>query len=1001
MLLAPGIGLAAVPITAASLLEAAGRTRIVVASKAPLRFSLFVLHNPNRLVLELEDVAADPLLAALAGQLAADDPFLKSVQVRRSPSSAANVQLEFGLKGEAEPAIRAIAPTGGRDYQVVLDIARAGAAPAPSSEAPHTPPPAAAAPTVELPLSRGDESNLVLLELRLDGQVLAEALPGYQYGRQTFLPLGELARLLTLAIRTQPGQGTAEGFVLSEARSFNLDVAQARLALGGRIELFDPALVRLRSDDVYIESALLSRWLPLDFDVNLSNQTLAVRPRERLPLQERLERERVGAKAGVAAGYEDPGYARQDQPYRLLGAPFIDQTFVVGMTTGNGSRQTNAGYTAYLTGDLLGVEAALFVSSTKENPTPDLRFTLARHDPDANLLGPLQARSVMFGSGVLMPSLPNVSSLSPAGKGHGLMVSNRPFNLPLGFDRHTLRGNLPPGWDVELYFNDGLVGFQASRPDGLYSFDDMPLVYGPNDFRLVFHGPLGQQRVERQSFPLDQSSTPPGAFYYNVAQHQDDAGQFRSLAQFEWGIDKHLTATGGLVRQPGLAGSHAGAGLYANLGLRAYWQSFIAGSEFFRSPQGGWLNESVLKTRIGDTAVSYSHTQLHDFASELLPPGNDPLRMRDKLRLDGAIPISGLLPRLPWAVELRREQAESGLASVALTGRITGVVERTLIANQLSWQRSAANTTAGGVLNLSRHVGDIGWSGQLGYAIKPEAKLESVAVAADKRLSENYVLNLGLVRTVAARETIYTASLNKSLGSYGMGLTTSYSSRGVWAVGLQLFVSMGREPRQGRWVFDALPKADSGAASVRVFLDGNANGVMDPGEEPIENVALTINGGRAPVRTDAAGIAWLDRLPTRQGVDIAVDAQTLEDPYWASQRKGVRVLPRPGRVAEVDFPVVLTSEIDGTVYFVDKAARRGIGDVLVELLDNERRVLASVKSGSDGYYIVPAVIQGRYVLRVSPEQLKQFELVDPGERAITIAPDGKFINGVEFLLRKK
>lgn len=1020
MLLAPGMGWAAIPITAASLLNAADGTRIVVESKVPLRFTLFVLHYPNRLVLELEDVAADPLLAALAGQLAPGDPLLKSVQIRRSPSSAANVQLELGLKGEAEPNIRAVAPQGGRDYQVVLDIAPAGAAPAPSYEAPRLPrPPAAAAsptptprvavpaqsaataPRTQLPSSRGDESNLVLLELRLDGQVLAETLPGYQYGRQTFLPLGELARLLTLAIKTQPGQGTAEGFVLTEARSFNLDVAQARLALGGQIELFDPALVRLRGDDVYVESALLSRWLPLDFDVNLSNQTLVVRPRERLPLQERLERERLGAKASVATGYEDPGYPLQDQPYRLLGAPFIDQTLVVGTTKGNGSHQTNAGYTAYLTGDLLGVEAALFVSSTKDKPAPDLRFTLARHDPDANLLGPLQARSVMFGSGVLMPSVPNVTSLSPAGKGYGLMVSNRPSNLPLSFDRHTLRGNLPPGWDVELYFNDGLVGFQAARPDGLYSFDDLPLVYGPNEFRLVFRGPLGQQRVERQSFPLDQSSTPPGAFYYNVAQHQDDAGRFRSLAQFEWGIEKHLTAAGGLVRLPGLADNHAGAGLYANLGLRAYWQSFIVGSEFFRSPQGGWLNESVLKTRIGSTAVSYSHTQLHDFASELLPPSTDPLRMRDKLRLDGAIPISSYLPHLPWAVELRREQTESGVIDVALTGRITAVVQRTLIANQLSWQRSAGSTTAGGVLNLSRHIGDIGWSGQLGYTIKPEAKLDSVAVAADTRLSENYVLNLSLIRAVAAQDTTYAASLNKSLGDYGMGLTTSYSSRGVLTVGLQLFVSMAREPRQDRWMFDALPKADSGAASVRVFLDANANGVMDPGEEPIENVALTINGGRAPVRTNTAGIAWLDRLPARQGVDIAVDTQTLEDPYWASQRKGVRVLPRPGRVAEMDFPVVLTSEIDGTVYLIDKAARRGIGDVLIELLDNERHVVSSVKSGSDGYYIVPAVVQGRYFLRVSPEQLKQFELIDPGERAITIAPDGKFINGVEFPLHKK
>ncbi len=247
---------------------------------------------------------------------------------------------------------------------------------------------------------------------------------------------------------------------------------------------------------------------------------------------------------------------------------------------------------------------------------------------------------------------------------------------------------------------------------------------------------------------------------------------------------------------------------------------------------------------------------------------------------------------------------------------------------------------------------------------------------------------------------LYTAGLNKSLGRYGLGLSTSYSSSGAFTLGLQLFMAMGREPRQGQWRFDALPKADSGAASVRVFLDDNANGVMDPGEEPIANVAMTVNGGRALARTDAAGIAWLDRLPTKQHVDIAVDTLTLEDPYWVPQRKGVRLVPRPSHAAELDFPVVLTSEIDGTVYLVEKTAKRGVGDVVIELLDSAGKLVSTIKSSSDGYYIVPAIPQGRYALRVSPQQLKQLGLSDPGVRAITITPDGQAINGVDFLLSK-
>lgn len=128
--------------------------------------------------------------------------------------------------------------------------------------------------------------------------------------------------------------------------------------------------------------------------------------------------------------------------------------------------------------------------------------------------------------------------------------------------------------------------------------------------------------------------------------------------------------------------------------------------------------------------------------------------------------------------------------------------------------------------------------------------------------------------------------------------------------------------------------------------------------------------------------------------------QTLEAPYWAPQRKGVRLVPRPGHVAEFDFPVILTSDIDGTVYLVEKTARRSIGDVMIELLDRDRRVVSAIKSSSDGYYIVPAVSQGRCHLRVSPTQLKQFDRIDPGERDITILPDGKFITGVDFLLSR-
>lgn len=110
------------------------------------------------------------------------------------------------------------------------------------------------------------------------------------------------------------------------------------------------------------------------------------------------------------------------------------------------------------------------------------------------------------------------------------------------------------------------------------------------------------------------------------------------------------------------------------------------------------------------------------------------------------------------------------------------------------------------------------------------------------------------------------------------------------------------------------------------------------------------------------------------------------------------MVPRPGKVAKLDFPVILTAEIDGTVYLVKDGLKRGIGDVVLELIDTKRNVIAQTKTASDGYYIVPAVPPGDYLLRISREQQERLKLTDTGMHTITMPSDGKFINGVDFYL---
>lgn len=848
-------------------------------------------------------------------------------------------------------------------------------------------PPGAAAAT-----SQQSEANLVLLEVRLGNQLLSDAVTGYEIGREVFLPLGELSRLLTLAIRVSPGEGRASGFILSEERGFSLDVPGRVIEIAGRREELDRAQFKLQPDEIYVAGSLLQRWLPVDLELDMSSLALKVRPREQLPLQARLERRKHGSMPGAPGGYVDPGYPRLATPYRLADVPFIDQTIGVSTSNTNGRRQTEAAYTAYLTTDLLGMEAALYASRNRQDPSSGLRLTLGRNDPDAGLLGPLHARTALFGS-VPLPGVPNISPSSATG--NGVLVSNRPLNQPTSFDRHTLQGALPPGWDVELFYNEALVGFQQSRPDGKYSFEDMPLAYGPNEFRLVFHGPLGQLRVERQSFLLEQSAVPRGALYYDVGAHRDLAGRGRALAQFEWGVNDSINALGGWQRVPMFDGT---ARTYANLGLRGYWNSFIATADAARSDDGGTLAQLGVKTRLGNVAVSASHAQLNKFTSDFFNQAADPVRTRDELRVEGVIAPGGT-QFFPVALQVRHDRLASGVRHLDVQGRISAYRDGVALTNALRWQKVGSHELADGLLQVSRRVAGIGLSAQLQYTLSPNTALGSAAVSADYYLNDGYLLNLGLMRSFQNRELRATGALNKSLGSYGLGINGFYSNRREYGLGLQFFMAMGLEPRSSRLMLDAQPMANMGAASIRVFLDKDLNGIMDGTDEAIANAGFTVNGANYAARTGTGGIAYLPRLPTHQDTDISLDPDTLDDPQWQPRVPGVRIVPRPGKVSQVEFAVNMTGEVDGTTYLYANGARRAIGDLRLEVVDAARKVVATITSAADGYFVISGIFPGDYFLRVSPEQLKRLGLTDTGMHMITIGRDGTVLNGRDLDVR--
>ncbi|MEY3871288.1 MAG: hypothetical protein RLZZ296_283 [Pseudomonadota bacterium] len=876
-----------------------------------------------------------------------------------------------------------------------LMLALLCAAPNPSAWAQNPLPKAALAKATE-----ANELNLLLLEVRLDGSLLADSLTAYEVGNDVLLPLGEMARLLTIGITLDTSSRSAAGFVLREDQPFRLEMGANSVTLPGQSEAVDPTQLRWLDNDIYVPSRLLQRWWPIDLEFSLSALSLQVLPRETLPIQARLARESDAARLRSRGGaYQDPGFPRAQPDYRLVDVPFIDQT--LGLQTSRdstGQIRTDMTYNAFITGDLLGMEASMFVTGSQsqgsQSTNPQARLTLSRHDPDANLLGPLRARTVALGN-VALPALNNV--VRAVGGGNGLVVSNRPLNQPSSYGLHTLRGDLPPGWDVTLYFNDALIGFQQSRPDGLYQFADQPLVFGNNEFRLVFNGPLGQTRIEREAFLLDDTLTKPGNFYYTAGGQRGDDGSDRQNFQADFGLADNVAATAGLVSIDLGLGTEARH--YSNVGLRASALGMLMSADHVSATGGGSLTEVGVRTGLGHFSVDLTHTQLSNFSSDFFVASSDTLKQRTRARLTGRMLFSNGLV-LPVGLDVFREVTASGGRSLNAQGRVSLNLQNTNYTNALNLQTYDGQRTTSGALQVYRRMAGVGLSSQLAYTLEPDSRLSSVAIMADKNLTQASRVSLGLMQSMTPSVATVSAGYNRSFGSFGMGVNARYSSNGEVGIGVQLFMAIGRDPRSGNWARNWQPMAAAGAVSARAFVDANMNGLFDIDEEPVEGAGFILNGGsRHPVRTNADGVAYMSHMTPRQFADVAIDTGTLEDPQWQAATPGVRVLPRPGKVVLVDFPVVMTSEIDGTVYLEEDGKTRGIGNALLELVNERGEVVTTQRSAADGYYIVPAVKPGRYTLRLAAEQLRSLGLVANQSQPINMKADGEYVNGMDFTLR--
>ena len=95
-------------------------TRVTVESDEPLQHRLILVRNPERLVLDLEEVDFPSVQQGFAGKISSSDPYIGNLRVGRFKPGVVRVVLD--LKTEVKPQIFTLAPIGEYGHRLVLDI---------------------------------------------------------------------------------------------------------------------------------------------------------------------------------------------------------------------------------------------------------------------------------------------------------------------------------------------------------------------------------------------------------------------------------------------------------------------------------------------------------------------------------------------------------------------------------------------------------------------------------------------------------------------------------------------------------------------------------------------------------------------------------------------------------------------------------------------------------------------------------------------------------------
>jgi hypothetical protein len=333
---------------------------------------------------------------------------------------------------------------------------------------------------------------------------------------------------LDFPILVDRSRQVASGWFITENQSFSLDLASGEAEVSGKKSSISAASIGQLSTGQCVTIDVLSSLLGLTTDFLANGSLLSVSSSQSLPLLERMERQGRSNIGRVSLAQEDIAPALRSLPYRPFVVPNSDISITFNRQQApNVPKDITATWSVLSVGELAYMTAEAQLGGTDRGLIGNAsRFRLYRTERDGGVFG--FAKLTEFSVGDISGS---GSSLGGnGGVGLGFSASTFPLNRPTSFDRTNFEGDLPAGWDVELYRNGQLLEFANDGTSGGYSFKDVPVIFGDNSFDIVQYGPQGQRRVINKRINASNFLAAKGETYYRASIYRPEVLFAKSVA---------------------------------------------------------------------------------------------------------------------------------------------------------------------------------------------------------------------------------------------------------------------------------------------------------------------------------------------------------------------------------------------------------------------------------------------------------------------------------------